>query len=70
MLEGKCPKCGYRCIGWALRFPRHQTCPKCGTGLDVFEDGRKILTGPSLFDTNGEVINTSDQVTTSDNSES
>jgi uncharacterized OB-fold protein len=49
MLEGKCSKCGYRCSGWALRFPRHQTCPKCGNGLDIYEEGHKISTGYSPF---------------------
>ena len=49
MLEGKCPKCGYQCFGWALRFPRHQLCPKCGVGLEITEDGRKVGTGYSPF---------------------
>ena len=49
MLEGKCPKCGYHCIGWALQFPRHQTCSKCGSGLEITEDGQKVATGYSPF---------------------
>jgi hypothetical protein len=49
MLEGKCLKCGtYRC-GWALLNPRYQTCPNCGAGLEITEDGRKIATGFSPF---------------------
>jgi predicted nucleic-acid-binding Zn-ribbon protein len=49
MLEGKCPKCGTHRIGWALRYPRYQTCPKCGTGLEITEDGKLITEGYSPF---------------------
>ena len=49
MLDGKCPKCGTRYFGWALRFPRHQTCPKCGVGLDIIEDGKQVSKGYSPF---------------------
>ena len=49
MLEGKCPKCGTYRVGWALRYPRYQTCPKCGTGLEITEDGRLIAKGYSPF---------------------
>ena len=35
MLEGKCPKCGFRRIGWAMNDLRHQTCPNCGTPLEI-----------------------------------
>ncbi|RLC60920.1 MAG: hypothetical protein DRI01_09350 [Chloroflexi bacterium] len=49
MLEGKCPKCGTRRIGWSLLNPRHQTCPKCGAGLEITEDGRRISIGYSPF---------------------
>lgn len=49
MLEGNCPQCGYHCAGWALRFPQNQMCPKCGTGLELKEGGRKVATGYSPF---------------------
>ena len=49
MLEGKCPKCGTYRIGWALRYPRYQTCPIRVTGLDITEDGRLIAKGYSPF---------------------
>ena len=49
MLEGKCPECGYYCAGWALRFPRHQTCPRCGIGLEITDDGRNVIKGYSPF---------------------
>ena len=49
MFEGKCPKCGTHRIGWALRFPRHQTCPKCGAALEITEDGRRVFIGYSPF---------------------
>ena len=48
MLEGKCPKCGAQYYGWALRWPRHQTCGKCGVGLEITMDG-KVFTGYSPF---------------------
>lgn len=49
MLEGICPKCGIHRYGWALLNPRYQTCPKCGAGLDILEDGRKVAKGFSPF---------------------
>ena len=39
MVEGKCPKCGNQYHGWALLNPRGQTCPRCGVGLEITEDG-------------------------------
>ncbi len=50
MLEGLCPKCGMRRIGWALRIDRYQTCPRCGTGLVITEDGRPVAHGYSPFE--------------------
>ncbi len=41
MLEGKCPKCGYHCLGWALTNPEHQTCDQCGSKLVITEDRTK-----------------------------
>ena len=29
--------------------PRYQTCPKCGAGLEILEDGRKVAKGFSPF---------------------
>lgn len=49
MLEGRCSKCGSRYFGWSLRFPRNQSCSKCGTALDIYEDGQLIATGYSPF---------------------
>jgi len=49
MLEGCCPKCGTRRVGWALRFPRYQSCPECGTGLEITENGQPIGRGYSPF---------------------
>ena len=49
MLEGKCTKCGTHRRGWALLNPRHQTCPQCGEGLVITEDGRKVAKGYSPF---------------------
>jgi len=38
MLEGRCPECGYHCYGWASTEPEHQTCPKCGTRLEIYQE--------------------------------
>jgi len=49
MLEGRCPKCGYRYFGWSLRFPQNQSCTKCGSALDIYEAGQRISVGYSPF---------------------
>jgi predicted nucleic-acid-binding Zn-ribbon protein len=49
MLEGICPKCGNRHVGWALQFERYQACTKCGTGLDIYEGGKLVAKGYSPF---------------------
>ena len=49
MIEGKCPNCGRQYWGWSLRNPRNQSCAKCGTGLIISEDGKKIIQGFSPF---------------------
>ncbi len=49
VLEGKCQNCGYQCVGWALRFVRNQSCPRCGAALEITEDGRRISKGYSPF---------------------
>ena len=56
MLEGRCSKCGYRCYGWVLRFPRNQSCPKCGTALAIYEEGKLVLEGYSPFTAEKYVI--------------
>ncbi len=57
MLEGRCPKCGTSYFGWALRFPRHQVCPKCGVGLEILEDGKPVSRGYSPFTAKEHLIN-------------
>jgi hypothetical protein len=57
MLEGKCSKCGTYRIGWALRFPRHQICPKCGAALVITLDGQRISKGYSPFTAEEYTIN-------------
>jgi hypothetical protein len=32
-----------------LKNPRNQSCAKCGTGLLISEDGKKIIDGYSPF---------------------
>jgi hypothetical protein len=69
MIEGKCPKCGYYRLGWALLNPRHQTCPRCGTGLEITEDGRKLATGYSPFSADRYFTEVADDVKTADEEE-
>jgi hypothetical protein len=47
--ESTCSKCGTRRIGWALRNPRYQTCPKCGAALEIKDSGGRVSTGHSPF---------------------
>lgn len=51
--EGRCPKCGLKYSGWALRNPRHQACPKCGRGLDIRNSNGTISKGYSPLDAKG-----------------
>jgi len=57
MLEGKCPKCGTCYFGWALRNPRHQSCPRCGVGLDITENGVQLPKGYSPFTAEKHYVN-------------
>lgn len=57
MIEGRCPKCGHCYVGWALRFPRNQTCSNCGAALEIFQDGKRISEGYSLFTAEEHSIN-------------
>jgi uncharacterized OB-fold protein len=38
LMKGKCPRCGARYYGWALKGPVHQYCDECGSELDVNEE--------------------------------
>jgi hypothetical protein len=49
MIEGVCPQCGIKFYGWALLQPQHQSCPNCGIGLLITEDGKKTFQGYSPF---------------------
>jgi len=63
MIEGKCSKCGTLRYGWALLNPRYQTCPKCGSGFDIFKDGRLVTKGFSPF--TAERLDTDEPIDTS-----
>jgi transcription initiation factor IIE alpha subunit len=49
MIEGKCPKCGASYFGWALQFPRNQSCSHCGAALKIYKNGELISEGYSPF---------------------
>ncbi|MBA7502820.1 hypothetical protein ES706_01417 [subsurface metagenome] len=40
MLEARCPKCGYHCYGPGLTKPEYQTCPICGTKLEIHQEAK------------------------------
>ena len=62
MIEGVCPKCGSRQVGWALRFERYQACAKCGTGLDIYEGGKLVAKGYSPFTAEKYIIDVAPSV--------
>jgi hypothetical protein len=66
--EGRCPKCGRRYHGWALRNPRRQTCPKCGRGLEIRNSNDTTSRGYSPFNAEGYLLNPPDKVTHTDES--
>jgi len=39
-----------------LHFQRYQACPKCGAGLDIYENGQLIAKGYSPFEAGEYVI--------------
>jgi ribosomal protein S27AE len=57
MIEGVCPKCSQRYFGWVLLQPRNQSCPKCGVGLLITEDGKRTIQGYSPFTAEEHKIN-------------
>ncbi len=63
LIEGCCPRCGIYRVGWALLNPRHQTCPKCGEGLKITENGQPVATGYSPFHADKYVIKPPDGAT-------
>jgi len=50
VFEGVCLKCKTRYYGWALQFQRNQSCPKCGTALEIYRDGKHVSRGYSPFE--------------------
>ena len=49
MIEGKCPRCGASYFGWALQFPRNQSCSQCGAALKIYKNGKPVSEGYSPF---------------------
>jgi hypothetical protein len=62
VLEGRCLNWGYYCAGRALQSPRNQTCPRCGIGLEITENGWSISTGYSPFSADKYSIELCDNV--------
>lgn len=63
MIEGRCPKCGQQYWGWSLLNPRNQMCTRCGTGLVIIEDGKRVITGYSPFTAEEYKIKSPDKTT-------
>jgi hypothetical protein len=57
MINGICPNCDYRNFGWALLNPRNQTCPRCGTGLEIKDGYNKISDSYSVFTADRYLLN-------------
>jgi NAD-dependent SIR2 family protein deacetylase len=45
-LKGTCPLCGTNYYGWALESPHKQSCPYCGSALEIRRDG--VLMGAGI----------------------
>ena len=63
MIEGKCPKCGQQYWGWSLLNHHNQSCKKCGAGLLISEDGKKIIEKYSPFSAEEYKLKMSPQTT-------
>jgi hypothetical protein len=59
--EGFCSKCGIQRRGHALRIPRYQACPKCGEGLEIVVDGKRIGSGFSPFTADQDITKPMDE---------
>jgi len=51
MLEGICHECGLHYHGLALKSPGNQLCIKCGSSLEVRNDGQILWTAFPPFRT-------------------
>ena len=52
-LSGTCLECGKHYSGWVLKEPRYQICVKCGSILQVRENGILINEPNFCFETLG-----------------
>ena len=50
-LRGTCLACGAQYSGQVLKIERYQICVKCGSNLEVREDGRIINTPNDYYET-------------------
>ena len=50
VMTGKCPKCEVKYYGWALTNPEFQKCDKCGAALEIYKDGIRVVTHPSVLE--------------------
>ena len=52
-MEGICTTCGTHYYGWALESPHKQSCPYCGSALEISRDG--VLMGTEIPSLNVKV---------------
>jgi len=43
------PKCGRLYYGWGITPTTQSSCPKCGVGLLITEDGKRLVKDIPLF---------------------
>ncbi len=64
-MEGRCPKCGARYLGEALRMCQNQMCGYCGCGLEIRDEQGKTFTGYSPFKAAEYTINAQKKIPSS-----
>jgi uncharacterized protein (DUF983 family) len=60
LLEGKCPKCGLRRYGWALKTQPPKTCPNCGEVLEIKDIDDTISESQTPFFTDKSFFKSND----------
>ena len=49
VIVARCPECGSKYFGWALKFRVNQKCDRCGALLNTIEEDCEASTDTSHF---------------------